>query len=128
VTGAWDLAFRLELGPYDGVERVIVDLQLKGLLDPLPQGLTGDDPGRLSEDLLNGGPSIGGQRKGLASRDIDRQQRLQATRFVKGEPVTDGVAMDPQSLGHLPAALRLPTGQEGEHLESWFLAPIIFTL
>ncbi len=37
MTGPWDLELRLEPGADDGVKRVIVDVEMVALLDPLAQ-------------------------------------------------------------------------------------------
>jgi hypothetical protein len=127
-SGAWALALGLEPGAHDGGARVRVNRQRTGLLAPWPSPCRGGAPGRLPEGLRHGGHPPWGPRGGRASRDSDRQQSLQAPRCIEGEPVADGGAMPPQELGHLPAALRLPTGQEGAHLAPWCLTTIMFTL
>jgi hypothetical protein len=128
VTRARDLKLGLEPRPYDGVERVIVDLQMIRLLDPLAQCFIGGKPGRLPEGLLDRRQPIGGQPEGLASRDMYRQQGLQAASLVAPAPVADGMAVNSQELGHLHAGLSWPTGQHIQHLEPWFLATITFML
>jgi hypothetical protein len=42
--------------------------------------------------------------------------------------VYDGIAMDPQQLGHSLACLSVPAGQQIQHLEPWFFAAITFAL
>jgi hypothetical protein len=106
---------------------VVVDIQVIGLLDPLPQRFIGGKAGGLPERLLKSGQYIRGERQGLAWWHVQVQQGFQATPSVAGEPVADGIAMDPEQLGHVPAGLGLSAGQEVEHLEPWFLATVTFT-
>jgi hypothetical protein len=109
VTGPWDLELGCELGADKGVEGVIVDLPVRGLLDPLAQGFVRGQAGGLLERLRNGGQDVGGQREGCTSWDIPRQQGPQAARGVARAPVADGMAMAPQQLRHVLACLGLPT-------------------
>jgi hypothetical protein len=127
VTGPRDLQVGLEPRPNKRVARGRVDLQMRGLLDPLAQRFRGGTPRRLPECLRKRRQHIWGARGGLASRAISIQQSLQATRLVKGKPVAEGLAMNPQPLGHLPAGLSWPTGQDIEQLQAWFLTAIMFT-
>jgi hypothetical protein len=108
VTGPRDLELGFELGADDGVEGVIVDLQVIGLLDPLAQGLVGGKAGGLPERVLNGGQHVQGQREGLTSGDIQRQPGLQAARVIEREPVADGMAMNGQPVGYVLACLACP--------------------
>jgi hypothetical protein len=55
VTGPWHLELGVELGADDGVQGVIVDLQMMGLLDPLVQRFIGGETGGLPEGLLDRG-------------------------------------------------------------------------
>ena len=126
VTRARDLQRGLEPRPYEGVERVIVDLQMRRLLDPWAQGFIGGKPGRWPEGRLDRRPHIGGQREGLASRYMEMPHGLQAASRVAPAPVADGLAVDSQALGHLQAGLSWPTGQHRQHLEPWLLATITF--
>jgi hypothetical protein len=128
VAGPRHLELGLEFGPDDRVERVIVDVQLLGLLNPLPQRFVGRKAGGLPARLFHGGQYSRGEREGLASRHVQGQQGVQATRFVDGEPVATGMVMNTQELGHVPAGLSLPAGQPIEHLEPWFLATIMCML
>ncbi len=128
MTGPRALERRVEPGADDGREGVILALQMVGLLAPLAQRFIGGKAGRLAERLVNGGQHVWGQRKGLASRDLQGPQGLQAARFIAGEPVAAGVAMDAQPLGHLLAGLGWPAGEPIEHLEAWLLATILCTL
>jgi hypothetical protein len=70
----------------------------------------------------------GGGREGLARRHVQRQQGVQATRGVDGEPAAPGLARPHQELGHVPACLRWPAGQPLEPLAPWFLAAIMCML
>jgi hypothetical protein len=65
VTGARDLELGLEPRPHNGVERVIVDLQMIRLLDPVPQGFIRGQPGRLPERLFNRSQHLWGQGEDL---------------------------------------------------------------
>jgi hypothetical protein len=55
VTGPRPLELRVEPGADDGVERVIVDLQMVSLLDPWAQRFLGGETGRWPEGPLNRG-------------------------------------------------------------------------
>jgi len=128
VTGPWHLELGVASGTHDGVERVIIDIQVVNLLDPLAQGFIGGKARRMPECLLQRRQHVWRNREGLASWHIYIQQRVQAARFVAREPVADGIAVDPQQLSHIQACLGLPAGQPVEHLEAWLLATLTFTL
>ena len=122
VTRPWDLELGFELGADDGVEGVIMDLPVVGLIDPLAQGFVGGQASGLPERMREGGQDVGGQREGCTSWDIPRQQGLQAPRLVETEPVANGLAMDSQQLRHVWACLGLPTRQQIEPVASRFRA------
>jgi hypothetical protein len=61
VTGPWDLERGFELGVDDGVEGVIADLSVRGLLDPLAQGFVRGKAGGLLERWRDGGQDGGRQ-------------------------------------------------------------------
>jgi hypothetical protein len=99
-----------------------------GLLDPLPQRFIGGKAGGLPERLRKSGQDIWGERQGLAWRHVQVPQGFQATLGLAGEPVADGMAMDPEQRGHVPAGLGLSAGKEVAHLEPWFPTTVMFTL
>jgi hypothetical protein len=55
VTGPRHLEFRIEPGADDGVEGVIIDLQMMRVLNLLAQRFIGGETGRPLEGLLNRG-------------------------------------------------------------------------
>jgi hypothetical protein len=55
VTGSRHLELGLEVGAHNRVERVVVDVQVIGLLDPLPQRVIRGKAAGLPERLLQGG-------------------------------------------------------------------------
>jgi len=58
VTGPWDLAYSLACGANDYVEGVVVDLQVVGLLDPLPQRFIGGQTSWLPVGLRKRGQHV----------------------------------------------------------------------
>jgi hypothetical protein len=70
VTGPRDLEFGREPRANKRGERLIIDLQMMGLLNPWAQGFRGGQPGRLPESLLKGGQDLRRARERLASRPI----------------------------------------------------------
>jgi len=107
---------------------VIVDVQVMGVFDPLTELDIGGKASGLPEYLLQRGQRGWRERHGFASRHVQRQQGVQASRFVEHEPMADGVAMDAQQVRHLLAGVGLPAGQQVEHLEPGSLAPVMFML
>jgi hypothetical protein len=79
VTGPRHLELRLKARPHDGVERVLVDVQVRGLCNPLTQFDRGGEASGLPEHLLQRGQHIRRKRQGLASRHVQRQQGVQAS-------------------------------------------------
>src|SRR5882724_2692396 len=127
VAGPRYLELGFESGANDRVEGVIGDVQLVALLDPLPHSLVRGEAGELPEGLLKRRQHVWREHQGLASRYIQRQQGVQATRFVECKPVANGIPMDAQQAGHVPVGLDLPASQQVEHLEPWFPATVMFT-
>jgi hypothetical protein len=128
VPGARHLERRFATSPHHRVERVVVNLTVMGLPDPLAQGFIGGQTSRLLQGLCDRGQYLRREGQGLASGHVERQPGLHAPSCVAGEPMADGMAMDSQQLGHLLAGLGLPTRQHIEHLESRFLATMRFPL
>ena len=128
VAGPRDLEPGVEPGADNGVERVIVDVQLIAWFDPLAQRLIGGKARRPPEGLLQAGQYVRGQGHGLPSRHVHVQQRRQAACSIDRKPVADGIAMDAQQLGNALAGLRWSAGQAREHLQAWFLATVMFML
>jgi hypothetical protein len=99
-----------------------------GLLDPrAPRDIRGK-ASRVLEGLLPRGQHMWGEREGRASWHVQRQQGVQPPCGRECEPVADGMAGDSQSLGHLQAGVRLPTGQPRAPLASGFLPPVMCLL
>ena len=71
VTGPWDLELGLELGADDGVERVIVDVQLGGVLAPWAPPLLRSKASRLPERPFQRGQHVQREGQGRASGPID---------------------------------------------------------
>jgi hypothetical protein len=128
VTGPRPLARGVAPGADNGVAGVVVDVHVGGLLDPLAQRDIGGKASRLLEGLLQCGQHMWGEREGRASWHVQSQQGVQPPCCIECEPVADGMAGDAQSLGHLQAGLRLPTGQPRAPLESGVLTPVMFLL
>ena len=82
-----------------------------GLFDPLTRFDRGGEASGLPENLLQSVQHVWRKQQGFASRDVDIHQRFQATRLVEDESVADGIAVDPQQLGHLSASLGLTAGE-----------------
>jgi hypothetical protein len=125
VAGPRDLEPGVAPGADNGVERVIVDVQLIALFDPLAQRLIGGQAHRPPEGLLQAGQDVRGQGHGLPSRHVHVQQRRQAACFIDRKPVADGMAMDAPQLGNALAGLRLSAGQSREPLQAWCLATVM---
>jgi hypothetical protein len=82
----------------------------------------------LPERLLKSGQYIWGERQGLAWWHVPGQHGFQAAPGLAGEPVADGLAMDPEQLGPIPAGRGLSAGQPGQPLEPWLLTTVRFTV
>jgi hypothetical protein len=99
VTGLWDLELRLEPSPDDRVGGVIVDLHVMGLLHSLPQGLVKANAGGCRSACSKAASTA----RGSETDFLHIQQSSQAACLIDAKPVADGMAMNAQELGDIPA-------------------------
>ena len=80
------------------------------------------------QGLLQAGEHCWREGDGLASRDIGGQDGREPSGGVQGQLATNRMAVDAQAVGHLLAAVRLTTGQQGEQLQPRFLVAVMCML
>src|SRR5262245_37818191 len=103
------LEFGLEPGAHDGVERVILDIEVHRLLDPLSEGLIGGKAFLSPQGRLDRSKHGRRDRERLASGHVAIEQGSETARLVERQPTSDGITMDAQQVGHLLAGVGLTT-------------------
>ena len=83
---------------------------------------------RLLECLLQVGKYRRGEGGRFAGWNVELKQRWEAAGLVARQPAPDGIATDPKQTGNVLAGVGLATGEEIEHLEAGFLAPVMLML
>jgi hypothetical protein len=128
VTGPRHFACGVTRGADDGVEGVIIDLQVVRRLNPRAPGFRGGNTRGVPGRLLQRGQYAWRECQRLTGRHIEVQQRLQPTRRVHGQPVADRLTVNAQALGPRLTRLPVPTRQQIKPLQPWLLTTVMFTV
>jgi hypothetical protein len=107
---------------------LVLDLHPMRLPAPWAQRLIRREAFPTVEGLLEAGEHGWCEGEGFACRHIGGQPRVQPPSGRDRHPAADGIAGDPQQVGHVLARVGWPSGQEVEHLEAGFLMAVMFTL
>jgi hypothetical protein len=127
VTGARPVQLRSEARAHEGVARLIRDLHPRRLPDPLAPRLRRREAVRTREGLLEAGQHAWREGDRCARRHVGGPSCAQAPGGIDRQPAADGMAVHPQSGGHVLAGVGLPTGQQGEHLQAELLMAVMCT-